>query len=202
MKPFYIIIAIGLLSCGCQGTGPAKIDNPVVGPPPPRLPAEQIQRKKLAAAELRRSRETSVAGRTSVDSIDESTGLDDRSIKQVAGRRDPVQAGQNPDDDFAETFGVQQVSLSNDPTVPVTKFEDGTIVATVNGQPIFAGEVLAPAVGALANKEQELRKAMGAEFKPEMMDRVRAIIIAQSLPRIVERKMLVHAAKTTFKWKG
>ena len=196
---FCLCVVVGWLCCGCQGTGPAKYDNPVVGPPPPRLPPEQIQRRKLAAAEMRRNRDIQLAAKSDGDGFGTGSRTGLRPSNSLAGRRTLSSAGQNPDEEAEVGPAIQQVSLSNDPNVPVTKFEDGTIVATVNGTPIFAGEVLAPAVGALANKEQELRKAMGPEFKPEMMDRVRAIIIAQSLPRIIERKMLVHAAKSSFK---
>ena len=181
---FSLLVILSLVICGCQGTGPAKYDNPVVGPPPPRLPPDQIQRKKLAAAEMRRNRETQLAQNSDSDSSDEIG----RPIRQAAARRSIDSSTVNLDDEGVEETGIQQVSLSNDLDGPVPKFEDGTIVATVNGQPIFAGEVLAPAVGAIANKEDELKKAMGAKFKPEMMDRVRAMIIAQALPRLLKSR--------------
>jgi hypothetical protein len=198
MRPFIYLIAVGLLCCGCQGTGPAKIDNPIVGPPPPRLPAEQIQRKKLAAAEARASQGTKVAENVREDAQDDSLSGGASTIRQTSAKRTTAELGQTPDDE-AVISGIQQVRLSMNPADPVPKFEDGTIVATVNGQPIFAGEVLAPAVQAFAAKDAELRQVMGKEYKPELLDRAKIKFVSDSLPRMVERKMLVHAAKIGLK---
>ncbi|MDB5386902.1 MAG: PpiC-type peptidyl-prolyl cis-trans isomerase, partial [Planctomycetaceae bacterium] len=210
MRPVLQLIAVGLLCCGCQGTGPAKYDNPVVGPPPPRLPMEQIQRKKLAAEELRQSRETQLAeNSTAVQSAVNQQAADreddllqegERPIKQASAKRTTTQVGQTPDEEGpAYSSGIEQVKMPSSEKDPFPKFEDGTIVATVNGQPIFAGEILAPAINALTNKESELKKQFGKNYKPEMMDQIRVILLYQSLPRAIERKMLVHAAKTGLK---
>jgi parvulin-like peptidyl-prolyl isomerase len=196
MRPLIILIAVGLLSCGCQGTGPAKIDNPVVGPPPPRLPPDQIQQKKLAAAQKRVSREIKVAQNS--DGQDDVLGETDQSIRQTSAKGATADVSRRPDEEVVIS-GIQQIRQPRTPTDPVPKLEDGTIVATVNGQPIFAGEVLAPGAAAFATKDAELRKALGKDYKPEMLDRGRLIFIEQSLPRMIERKMLVHAAKTGLK---
>lgn len=199
MRPYFQLIAVGLLCCGCQGTGPAKYDNPVVGPPPPRLPAEQIQRKKLAAAEMREAQEARLASNPTQRSTDDLGEEGERPIKQASAKRASVRVGQTPDEEPVISSGIEQVRMPRGPNDPIPKFEDGTIVATVNGQPIFAGEIIAPSIGALAKKEEELKKALGPEYKPEVLDRVRLSLIAQSLPRIIERKMLVHAANTGLK---
>jgi parvulin-like peptidyl-prolyl isomerase len=91
--------------------------------------------------------------------------------------------------------GIQQIRRPRTPDDPVPKLEDGTIVATVNGQPIFAGKVLAPAAAIFAEKDALLRKSVGKEYKPEMLDGARLIFIGQSLPEIINRRLLVQAAK-------
>jgi parvulin-like peptidyl-prolyl isomerase len=202
MRPYFQLIAVGLLCCGCQGTGPAKYDNPVVGPPPPRLPAEQIQRKKLAAAEMRdrNERDTKLASNKPAEGEDDALLETDRPIQQASAKRSVAQVGQNPDEEApVHASGLLQVKLDYGPKEAIPRLDDGVIVATVNSQPIFAGEILAPAVNALANKELEMRKALGTEFRPEMLDRVRIVLIYQSLPRAIERKMLMVAAKNGLK---
>ena len=171
MRPIYIMMAVGLLCCGCQGTGPAKIDNPVVGPPPPRLPAEKIREKQLAYA-----------------------GQSDDTPEDVAGSTARVRL-----DDRPASTGIQRVSLTagNDKDLP--NFDDGMVVAMVNDQPIFAADVLAPMRKNLKLAEAQMKKEYGKAYKPEMINRLRAMYIKGALPRIVEQKMLVVAAKSTFK---
>lgn len=173
MRPMYILIAVGLLICGCQGTGPAKIDNPVVGPPPPRLPPEKIQERQFAENSTR----------ISVDDVDPPQRLAAKSI----------------DDDVRNSSGVQRVSLSQMKDRELPAFEDGMVVAMVNDHPIFAGEVLAPVRPNLKQAEQQMKAEYGKGFKPEMVHRLRAMFIRANLPRIVERKMLVLAAMSAFK---
>lgn len=173
MRPMYILIAVGLLICGCQGTGPAKIDNPVVGPPPPRLPPEKIQERQFAENSTR----------ISVDDVDPPQRLAAKSI----------------DDDTRSSSGIQRVSLSQTKDRDLPAFEDGMVVALVNDHPIFAGEVLAPIRPNLKKAEQQMKDEFGKGYKPEMMHRLRAQAILANLPRIVERKMLVLAAMSAFK---
>lgn len=173
MRPMYILIAVGLLTCGCQGTGPAKIDNPVVGPPPPRMPPEKIQERQIAQN----------SSRISVDNVDPPQRLAAKSI----------------DDDQRTASGIQRVSLSQAKDKDLPAFEDGMVVAMVNDHPIFAGEVLAPVRSNLKQAQQQMKAEYGKQYKPEMLHRLRAMFIRANLPRIVERKMLVLAATSAFK---
>lgn len=172
MRPIYLIVmAVGLLCCGCQGTGPAKIDNPVVGPPPPRLPPEKIREKQLAYA-----------------------GQSDDSPEAVASSTARARL-----DDRPSSSGIQRVSLTSGNDKDLPTFDDGMVVAMVNDQPIFAGEVLAPMRKNLKLAEAQMKQEYGKAYKPEMMNRLRAMYIKGALPRIVEQKMLVVAAKAAFK---
>lgn len=183
MRPFYIIITVGLLSCGCQGTGPAKHDNPVVGPPPPRLPVDKIRENQIAAGMVPKSSPTRNASRISVDDLD--------ATERVAAN--------NIDDVPRGSSGIQRISLTQTKDRDLPPFDDGMVVAMVNDQPIFAGEVLSPARQNLAAAEKQLKAEYGKQYKPEMLFRVRAMFIRSLLQRTVERKMLVLAAKSTFK---
>ena len=180
MRSIYTLIVVGLLCCGCQSTTPAKIDNPVVGPPPPRLPPEQIRERQLA-----------FAGQSD----------DGRKAKVDAPERfalngEPDEPGR---DRKASPSGIQTVSLEEAKDEDLPAFEDGMVVALVNDQPIFAGEVLAPMHEALNKAEAQMRKEYGKQFKPEMVYRLRGMFIKAQLTRLVETKMLVLAAKSEFK---
>ncbi len=182
MRIHYTIIVVGLLLfSGCQSTTPAKIDNPVVGPPPPRLPADQIRERQLAYAG--RSDDTRTAQAGDPDRV----GVDDADSEKVrAGRK-------------LSPSGIQRVSLEESPDKDLPRFEDSMVVAFVNDQPVFAGEVLAPLHMALAKAEEQMRIQEGKKFKPEMVYRLRGMFIRQALPRIIETKMLALAAKSEFK---
>lgn len=179
MRSIHTIIIVGLLCCcGCQSTTPAKIDNPVVGPPPPRLPPDQIRARQLAYAG--QSDDTRTA---SVDSA-EQVALDSKRPRS----RSKVSA-----------TGIQRVSLETADDKDLPAFEDTMVVALVNDQPIFAGEILAPMRLSLKKAEAQMRAEYGKQFKPEMVHRLRGMFIKQALPRLIETKMLALAAKSEFK---
>ncbi len=177
MRSTHIIIVFGLLLfCGCQSTTPAKIDNPVVGPPPPRLPPDQIRARQLAyAGQSDDGRKAKVDG-----------------VERYALNSEEDQPDHKPS-------GIQTVSLEQTKDEDLPAFEDGMVVAFVNDQPIFAGEVLAPAQMKLKELEAQMRKEYGKQFKPEMVHRLRGMFIKASLQRLVDTKMLALAAKSEFK---
>ncbi len=178
MRSLITLIAVGLL-CGCAGTGPAKNDNPVVGPPPPRLPPDQIRRNQLA-----------YAGQSS-----DAPAAEPGSSRRLAA----IKPDRNLDQAKPTESGIQRVSLTQGKDADLPSFDDNMVVALVNDQPIFAGEVLAPIRGQLKKAEQQMRAEYGKQYKPEMVHRMRAMFIRNTLPRIVERKMLVLAARAAFK---
>ena len=178
MHPKYLLIVVGLLCCGCQSTTPAKIDNPVVGPPPPRLPPEQIRERQLAYAG-----QSDDTRRVSVDDPDQVV------LNSEKPSREPK----------ASPSGIQRVSLERAADKDLPAFEDSMVVALVNDQPIFAGEVLAPMRGGLKKAEEQMRAEYGKKFQPEMVYRLRGMFIMNALPRLVETKMLVLSAKSEFK---
>ncbi|MES2789628.1 MAG: peptidylprolyl isomerase [Planctomycetota bacterium] len=180
MRLTHTLIAVGLLlCCGCQGTGPAKNDNPVVGPPPPRLPPEKIQARQLA-----------YAGQSGDEPHSKI-----RNPERVAMLSDKVELDSQP----PASGGIQRVSLEEGREKDLPNFDDGMVVALVNDQPIFAGEVLAPMKQHLMNAEKQMKAQLGKQYKPEMLNRVQGMFLRDALPRIVERKMLVVAAKSEFK---
>ncbi len=184
MRPMHILITVGLLlCCGCQGTGPAKHDNPVVGPPPPRLPVEKIRENQIAAGISPDRSPSRSASRVKID--------DEESSEQLVANSIP--------DDTPSSSGIQRISLTQLKNGDLPPFADGMVVAMVNDQPIFAGEVLAPAHPQLKSIEKQMQAELGKKFKPELLYPYRAKFIQALLPRYIERKMLVQAAKSTFK---
>lgn len=170
MRPIFSLILVWLLICGCQATGPAKIDNPVVGPPPPRLPPEQIRRNQEA-----------YAGRVSSDQDEENGAIASVGEKSLTTGN-------------IERVSLESIDLQNPPA-----FEDGMVVAMVNDQPIFAGDVLAPAAGEVKAAEAKLKQHFGKEYKPEVLNRVRASLIQRDIGRAIQRKILVQSARAEFK---
>ncbi|WP_197439613.1 peptidylprolyl isomerase [Calycomorphotria hydatis] len=78
-------------------------------------------------------------------------------------------------------------------TVSATEREidDHTVVATVNAEPILAGEILTPYAGNLKKAAQEM--------SPTQLDTVKKTLIKRDLDRHVERHVLMQAVRNTMK---
>lgn len=145
------VLASALLAGGCESWKSAKVDNPVLGPPPPRLSWDEAPDRGVAVAD--------------------ASGTPDAS---------------------GGPAGLVRVSLSTPGPI-----SDHAVVAIVNGEPILAGELLAPyqayfvraaAKGATDGQIEEFKKG----------------VIGKYLDRRVDQAMLVQALRLMLKaeqWK-
>lgn len=102
------------------------------------------------------------------------------------------------------TIGKAQSAMADDADISLTEFAPGstaggdaveltgaTIVARVNSVPIFAEDVLEPWAPQIEKAAQELT--------PDELNRLRAKLIRQSLPRHIEKAVLVSAMRESLK---
>lgn len=195
-RMFPYIFAVGLL-CGCQGTGPAKVDNPVVGPPPPRLPPERIRENQIAAGLIPDDDRADIGTASVADSTVPGTG---KSRVKVDEEEAPTKYVANSIDDVPVSSGpLRRVSEETVKAEGLPAFEDTMVVALVNDQPVFAGEVLGPLRPQLKAHELKLKKAYGDKYDPKMMYAVRAQALQMNLPHVTDTKILYQAAKASIK---
>ncbi|MBI3468232.1 MAG: peptidyl-prolyl cis-trans isomerase [Planctomycetes bacterium] len=149
---------------GCQET--SKITKSVA-PPPPR-------RKALVTAQ-----EDKNVPNGQLDSTAEtSSGEADRSPIQLAGQRAPSSGSSG--NAKAEPASAESRSPSDPASV---------VLARVNGEPIFASDVLQSVAPTLAQSRQTL--------SPEEYQRVKRDAIRQGLRSLIERQLLLSEAKRT-----
>lgn len=148
MRTFLPLLLAGSLLAGCQLpdllSRTEKVDNPVTGPPPPRM--------SLAEQDAARRKDTS---------------SDTPEILQ------------------AKAAGGSRILPAPD------ELSDSQVVATVNGDPIFASEIL--------NHFRPQLAAARKQLPPEEFAQVRNAWIHQNLMPRVERVVLVQAMKSKLK---
>jgi hypothetical protein len=134
---------------GCDLLNPTKVDNPVFGPPPPRVRASNdgLLRDKYAKNTL-------------------------RAKADKEGRVQPV-----------------GFSSSRDRALASGELADAQVVATVNGSPVFASEVLEPLGAQLRNARKQLNDEQYQKLREEVLQRY--------LKDFVQRKLLAEALKAT-----
>jgi len=143
-----ILCMIGLAAfAGCDLVKP-KVDNPVLGPPPPRVSM---------------SNEPARGGRFEKAVPNARVASNDRE-----GRVRTI--------DFNAARDLQTGELSG-----------AQVVATVNGAPIFASEVLEPYGSALRNAKQKV--------SPEDFQKIRDGLIQKHLKDHIQRKLLAEALR-------
>lgn len=147
---------------GCDSLQKAKGENPVFPAPPPRLSLTNQASRGEVAGRAAPTQEKKVA-----DAADASEAAEDT-----------VPAG-----------GVQQASLASSTRSPT--LDDTEVVATVNGQPIFASEVLDRYAVQLTVAQKQA--------PPEEFKELRAILIKRDLPGHVQQRILVQHLKGTLK---
>lgn len=139
------LLASALAAAGCDSLKSAKVDHPVLGPPPPRLSWSEAPNTGVAVA----------------DASEESSGL-------------------------------VRVSLSE--PGPIT---DYAVVAIVNGEPILAGELLAPF-------KPYFIKAAAQGVSEREIEQAKQGMIHKSLDQRIDQALLVQSLKLTLKaeqWK-
>ena len=155
MRKLNLLIVVASLLAGCETTKLAKVDNPVMGPPPPRLPAAERAEKQpgeLLATHL---------------SDDQSPG------------------------DQAEIRQTSLSTTSTDSTADDQALMGTEIVASVNGAPILAGDILEQYAAQLESTRPKLTPAQFRELQLSL--------IRRDLDTLVERQLLVKSLTESLK---
>lgn len=189
-SPLLLALIVFALT-GCDLFDPAKANDPVFGPPPPR---------KLTATG--KSTVTSPPSQTAENSPGSVTAP--ANTTNADGTVQPAAAatrGSAPADEV-----IKRASFTANLPPTTKKLPDTTVVAMVNGQPIFASEIferaypepLSPeglslliASKLIANgrfSEQELRGLQEIAIKKYLKDYVRTRVLAQALEAKLEKE--------------
>ncbi len=150
-----VLLPFVLLICGCSSR--IKVDNPVVGPPPPR---KSNVRPEALTAEDGTGSEILQADGAEFASLDRTEGL------SPAGE-------------------VSAVSMIDE------DLEQSQVVATVNGKPIFAEELLGAHGRDLAAARQQL--------SPDRYQQFRNGLIKRNLTPTIQNRLLVEAMMESLK---
>ncbi len=156
-----VLLGVWSLFAGCQWAesfGTAKIDNPVMGPPPPRTSMSEVHRGEHALAA-----NNDDAGRASLA----------QTIDAPSTQADLAQATFDPS------------------TAPKAAVMGNQVVATVNGSPIFAADILEP-------YSKKLESHRGGMTSREF-DELQRAIVRRDLPVHIDNRLLVVALRSTLK---
>ncbi|MDA0834968.1 MAG: peptidylprolyl isomerase [Planctomycetota bacterium] len=171
-RRFPWVIVLGLIA-GCETLGTAKVDNPVLGPAPPRVATrEELKQNPYRISEVSRDREISTAD-VPLEKVDDRPGTE--TDFSLDNEWDPANSN------------VELASHETPAVKPENVIDLGHtyVVASVNGFPIFANDVLLPYTPVLNKAE--------AELSPEQLEQLREQIIKKELPRHVEKMILISA---------
>lgn len=162
----HLLILALLSSMGCETT--PKVDNPVLGPPPPRLESA-LKQQRLKHAE----------------------------IASRSAERKKILEGDFEDSANPFESNIQPASSSSaDPAIsPEEKSEvtldESSVVAMVNGSPIFVSDVIGVYSHQLRQAEQRM--------PPEEFKKLRRALVKRDLKGHIERQLLIHEMKSTLK---
>lgn len=164
----YLLMIAFLSISGCETT--PKVDNPVLGPPPPRLESALKQQKLQPTQMASRSED----------------------------RKNIIEGDFEESDNPFETPVVTASSTSDSPTSTasvidnsVEELKDSTVVAMVNGTPLFVSDIIGIYDFQLKQAEQRM--------PPEEYQKLRAALVKRDLKSHIERQLLIHEMKTTLK---
>lgn len=163
MRNVCVPLFAALALVGCDALNKVKSENPVFPPAPPRLSF----------------------------SNEGPAGAGDRKI---AGADDPKGSpGGKASERNAEGGEVRTVALSNADKAPNDgpELSDTQVVAIVDGQPIFASEIL--------DRYAPQLSAAKKQAPPEEIRKLREMLIRRDLPGHIERKILVQNLRATLK---
>ncbi len=162
----YILIVVLISMCGCETT--PKVDNPVLGPPPPRLESA-LKQQKLKHADL--------AANTS----DRKTILEG----EMEDSDNPFETGNSQAASTIRTVSNSTLADSEE------MLEDSTVVAMVNGTPLFVSDIIGVYDFQLKQAEQRM--------PPEEYKKLRRALVKRDLKGHIERQLLIHEMKSTLK---
>jgi parvulin-like peptidyl-prolyl isomerase len=207
MRYFLALTAALAVTAGCDLLDPAKVGDPVFGPPPPRKVAKSGPNDPTVKP----------SGTAVVNPVDSPAGGDSATggvttARGVAPDKGIAQTASLPDGDIKRT-GYTGLKT------PEGKLNGTEIIASVNGQPIFASEILERAAiepltsqglnllyanKLLADKqitEEEYRELQMAAIRKFGKDYVRTRVLAQSMLAMLEKdqqKKIEDAIKKEF----
>ncbi|QDT95622.1 peptidylprolyl isomerase [Gimesia aquarii] len=163
----YFLFVVSLSIVGCETT--PKVDNPVLGPPPPRLESA-LKQQKLKQSEY--------ANRTP-----------DRKNLLTGDFED----SENPFETRIITASTtsSRISSESSPEDSEEPLTDSTVVAMVNGAPLFVSDVIGVYDFQLQQAEQRM--------PPEEYQKLRRALIKRDLKGHIERQLLIHEMKSTLK---
>jgi len=162
---YFLILALFSM-LGCETT--PKVDNPVLGPPPPRLESALRQQKLKQNQFASRSK-------------------DKKQILE-GDFEDSDNPFETPVITASSTSDSSPISLADD---SVEDLNDSTVVAMVNGTPLFASDVIGIYDYQLTQAEQRM--------PPEEYQKLRRALVKRDLKGHIERQLLIHEMKTTLK---
>ncbi|QDT44669.1 Foldase protein PrsA precursor [Gimesia alba] len=158
---FLSLVSLGMM--GCETT--PKVDNPVLGPPPPRLESA-LKQQKLKHAEIA------------------SRANDRKSVLEG-----DFEDSENP---FETPVITASTTSSNSTDEEADDFlSDSTVVAMVNGAPLFVSDVIGIYDFQLKQAEQRM--------PPEEYKKLRRALVKRDLKGHIERQLLIHEMKSTLK---
>ena len=161
----YLLMIAFISIVGCETT--PKVDNPVLGPPPPRLESALKQQKLEHTQMASRSKENSILE----GDFQESDNPFESPVITVASSSD--------------TSTASAVDES------VEELKDSTVVAMVNGTPLFVSDIIGVYDFQLKQAEQRM--------PPEEYQKLRKALVKRDLKSHIERQLLIHEMKTTLK---
>lgn len=158
---FLSLVSLGMV--GCETT--PKVDNPVLGPPPPRLESA-LKQQKLKHAEIA------------------SRANDRKSVLEG-----DFEDSENPFETPVITASTTSANSTDEETDEF--LSDSTVVAMVNGSPLFVSDVIGIYDFQLKQAEQRM--------PPEEYKKLRRALVKRDLKGHIERQLLIHEMKSTLK---
>ncbi|WP_339684025.1 peptidylprolyl isomerase [Gimesia maris] len=162
----YLLMIAFISIVGCETT--PKVDNPVLGPPPPRLESA-LKQQKL-----------------------EHTQMASRSKERKSILEGDFQESDNPFESPVITVASSSdTSTASAVDESVEELKDSTVVAMVNGTPLFVSDIIGVYDFQLKQAEQRM--------PPEEYQKLRKALVKRDLKSHIERQLLIHEMKTTLK---
>lgn len=162
----YLLMIAFISIVGCETT--PKVDNPVLGPPPPRIESA-LKQQKL-----------------------EHTQMASRSKERKSILEGDFQESDNPFESPVITVASSSdTSTASAVDESVEELKDSTVVAMVNGTPLFVSDIIGVYDFQLKQAEQRM--------PPEEYQKLRKALVKRDLKSHIERQLLIHEMKTTLK---
>jgi len=178
MKTAGLMLAL-LFAVGCRV---AKVDNPVAPPPPPRISFDDGTPERLYASK----NPDDSSGRVSIN--------ESGALRSAA---DEIPSYEEMEIDLKREQDLRMASGTVNDTASLPDLGEATgAVVLVNGEPIFAEDVLQDFAGNLAKAEAAVE---AGQLPREEFLKFRAEVIRRQLPAHINSKLLANALKKSLK---